>query len=167
MVYLTKIFEMQGLFRIILVIFTCLTIGYLSGIQTRESIETWYLTLEKPVFNPPNWVFAPVWTVLYALMGVAAGRVWNRMHLDEKEVKKGFSFFVIQLALNVLWSFIFFSMHNPFLALIEIFLLWLMIYETYISFKKVDAVSGKLLIPYLAWVAFAGVLNGSIWWLNK
>jgi translocator protein len=152
--------------RIALVVTTCLVIGYLSGMQTKESITTWYPTLIKPFFNPPNWVFAPVWTMLYIMMGVAGGLVWNQVEQKPDEVKKGFMFFIIQLGLNALWSYLFFGLHNPLLALIEIVLLLLMIFETYNQFKKVNVLASKLLIPYLVWVTFALVLNASIWWLN-
>jgi tryptophan-rich sensory protein len=138
-----------------------------SGMVTRDSITTWYPTLVKPVFNPPNWIFAPVWTLLYIMMGVAGGMVWNRIDTDEEKVKKAFKIFIAQLALNALWSYLFFGLHNPLLALIEIILLWLLIFECYNQFKKIDKVAGMLLLPYLAWVSFATVLNGSIWWLNK
>lgn len=158
---------MQKILRIAVVLMTCLVVGYLSGMVTRESITTWYPTLVKPSFNPPNWIFAPVWTILYIMMGVAGGMVWNRMEQDTERVKKAFAFFIIQLALNAIWSLLFFYLHNPFLALIEIVLLWLLIFETYTQFKKIDKVAGMLLIPYLAWVSFAMVLNGSIWWLNR
>ncbi|WP_395066814.1 TspO/MBR family protein [Flavobacterium sp.] len=158
---------MQKILRIAVVVMTCLVIGYFSGMVTRESITTWYPTLIKPVFNPPNWIFAPVWTVLYIMIGVAGGMVWNRLELDPEKVKKAFLFFVIQLALNALWSYLFFGFHNPLLALIEIVLLWLIIFETYTQFKKIDKVAGMLFIPYLAWVSFAMILNGSIWWLNR
>jgi len=157
---------MQKILRIVLVVATCLTIGYLSGMVTRDSITTWYPTLVKPVFNPPNWIFAPVWSLLYIMMGVAGGMVWNRYYVNLL-VKKALGFFVIQLGLNALWSYLFFGLHNPFLALIEIVLLWLMIFETYNQFKKIDKVAGFLMIPYLAWVSFATILNASIWWLNK
>jgi len=146
---------------------TCLVIGYLSGMVTRESITTWYPTLVKPFFNPPNWVFAPVWTILYIMMGIAGGLVWNKIETNEENVKTAFKYFIIQLTLNAVWSFIFFYLHNPFLALIEIVLLWLMIFETYNQFKKIDSKAGMLLLPYLAWVSFAAVLNGAVWWLNR
>lgn len=158
---------MQRILRIVLVVMTCLAIGYLSGKVTQESITTWYPTLIKPVFNPPNWIFPIAWTILYIMMGVAGGLIWNYLESDQEKVKKAFMFFIIQLALNALWSYLFFGLHNPFLALIEIILLWLMIFETYTQFKKIDKVAGMLLIPYLAWVTFATVLNASIWWLNK
>lgn len=158
---------MQKVLRISVVLMTCLVIGYLSGMVTRESITTWYPTLIKPVFNPPNWIFAPVWTTLYIMMGIAGGLVWIKLESDTENVKKAFKFFVFQLALNALWSFIFFYLHNVLLALIEIVLLLLMIYETYKQFLKIDKNAGRLLIPYMIWVSFATVLTASIWWLNR
>jgi tryptophan-rich sensory protein len=155
--------------RILIVVVTCLAIGYFSGMATQSSIKTWFPTLIKPSFNPPNWVFAPVWSMLYIMMGIAAGMVWNRLEytMDKELVKKSLVFFAIQLGLNALWSVLFFGLRNPMLALIEIVLLWLMIYETYIKFGKIDKIAGYLFLPYLAWVSFATVLNASIWWLNK
>lgn len=158
--------KMQKTLRIIVVVMTCLVIGYLSGMVTRQSITTWYPTLVKPVFNPPNWIFAPVWTSLYIMMGIAGGLVWNKLEGNEAIVKKAFLFFIIQLALNALWSLIFFNLHNLLLASIEVVLLLLMIYETYNQFKKIDKIAGFLLIPYIAWVSFATVLTISIWYLN-
>jgi tryptophan-rich sensory protein len=159
--------KMQKILRVSVVVMTCLVVGYLSGMVTRESITTWYPTLVKPIFNPPNWLFAPVWSILYIMMGIAGGLVWNKIETDEKNVMTAFKYFIIQLALNVAWSFIFFYLHNPFLALIEIVLLGLMIFETYNQFKKIDSKAGMLLLPYLTWVCFATVLNASIWWLNR
>ena len=101
------------------------------------------------------------------MMGIAAGLVWNRIDYEKEAVKKALVFFVIQLALNALWSILFFGIRNPFLAFIEIILLWLMIYETYVKFGKIDKIAGYLFIPYILWVSFAAVLNGSIWWLNR
>lgn len=158
---------MQKILRIATVIMTCLAVGYISSIVTRENIPTWYALINKPFFTPPNWVFAPVWTLLYIMMGFAAGSVWNKIDTDEANVKKAFLFFLIQLALNALWSYLFFGLHNPMLASFEIILLWLMIYETYVQFKKIDKISGYLLLPYLAWVSFATLLTFSIWYLNR
>lgn len=158
---------MNKITRILAVVVTCLAIGYFSGIVTRSSIETWYPTLIKPSFNPPNWVFAPAWSLLYLLMGVAAGLVWDRIEHEKEAVKKALIFFAIQLALNALWSYLFFGLMNPLLALIEIVVLWLMIYETLLKFIKINKVAGYLLVPYLLWVSFATILNASIWWLNK
>ncbi|MNF67430.1 TspO/MBR family protein [compost metagenome] len=158
---------MNKITRILTVVVTCLAIGYFSGIVTRSSITTWYPTLVKPSFNPPNWIFAPVWSMLYVMMGVAAGLVWSKIESDKEAVKKALVVFAIQLALNALWSYLFFGLHNPLLAGLEIIILWLMIYETYIQFAKINKIAGFLLIPYLLWVSFATVLNGSIWWLNR
>ena len=157
---------MQKILKIVLVVVLCVTVGYLSGLVTRESILTWYVTLNKPSFNPPNWVFAPVWTLLYIIMGVAAGMIWTS-NSEEQTTKKALGFFAIQLGLNALWSCLFFGLHNPLLALIEIILLWLMILETYNLFKKINKTAGILLLHYLAWVSFATILNASIWWLNR
>jgi benzodiazapine receptor len=153
--------------KILTMVVTCVAIGYLSGEVTRESVDTWYPTLIKPVFNPPNWVFAPVWSTLYIMMGIAAGLVWDRIEMQKETVKKGLLYFAVQLGLNALWSYLFFGMHNTLLAMIEIVLLWLMIYETFIQFNKVNKIAAYLLIPYLLWVTFAAVLNASIWWLNR
>jgi len=158
---------MNKISKILVVVVTCLVVGYFSGMVTRSSITTWYPTLIKPSFNPPNWVFAPVWTMLYAMMGVAAGLVWSRIDFEKEVVKKALIFFAVQLALNALWSYLFFGLKNPMLAGIEIIILWLMIYETYIKFVKINKMAGYLMIPYLLWVSFASVLNASIWWLNR
>ena len=153
--------------KILLCATTCIGVGYLSGMATQSSVTTWFPTLTKPSFNPPSWVFAPVWSLLYMMMGIAAGLVWNRIDYEKEVVKKALVFFVIQLALNALWSILFFGIRNPFLAFIEIILLWLMIYETYVQFGKIDKIAGYLFVPYILWVSFAAVLNGSIWWLNR
>ncbi|MBD0724222.1 sensory protein TspO [Flavobacterium sp. L1I52] len=158
---------MNKITKILTVVVTCLAVGYFSGIVTRSAIVDWYPTLIKPSFNPPNWVFAPVWTLLYIMMGVAAGLVWNRIDFEKEIVKKALIVFAIQLALNALWSYLFFGLHNPMLAGLEIILLWLIIYETYLQFSKINKISGYLFIPYLTWVSFAAVLNASIWWLNR
>ena len=158
---------MKKIFRISAVVATCLAVGYFSGMVTRSAITTWYPTLIKPSFNPPNWIFAPVWSLLYTMMGVAAGLVWNEIDSKKEIVKKALIVFAIQLILNALWSFLFFGLKNPLLAGIEIVVLWLLIYETYIQFSKIDKIAGYLFIPYLAWVSFAALLNGSIWWLNR
>ena len=158
---------MNKITRILTVVVTCLVIGYFSGMVTKSAIVTWYPTLVKPSFNPPNWIFAPVWSMLYIMMGVAAGLVWNRIEFEKELVKKALVLFAIQLALNALWSYLFFGLKNPMLAGIEIVLLWLMIFETYSKFVKINKIAGYLFIPYLLWVSFAMVLNGSIWWLNR
>ena len=158
---------MNKYLKIIYCVAICLAVGYLSSIVTQSSIKTWYPTIEKPSFNPPNWVFAPVWTMLFIMMGIAAGMVWNKLETNKELVKKGLLFFTVQLLLNALWSYLFFGLNNILLALIEIVLLWLIIYETYHIFKQIDKRASYLLIPYLAWVGFATILTGSIFWLNR
>lgn len=153
--------------KIVIALLVCLAVGYSASTVTRPSVESWYPTIVKPVFNPPNWIFMPMWTLLYILMAVAAGLVWDKIKQQTEEVKKALLFFIIQLTLNVIWSYLFFGLKNPLLALIEIVILWLMIYETYLKFVKINKTVGYLLIPYLAWVGFATILNASIWWLNK
>jgi len=152
--------------KISILVVTCLAIGYLSSIVTKSSVDTWYPTIIKPSFNPPNWVFPIAWTTLFVFMGIAGGLVWDKIKIKPDEVKKALVFFAIQLALNALWSLLFFGLRNPMLAMIEIILLWLMIYETFVKFNKIDKISGYLFVPYLLWVSFAAVLNVSIWWLN-
>jgi benzodiazapine receptor len=158
---------MNKVVKIVIALVICLMVGYSASVVTRPSVESWYPTLIKPAFNPPNWIFMPVWTLLYILMAVAAGLVWDKIKEQNQEVKVALGFFLIQLTLNAIWSYIFFGLKNPMLALIEIALLWLMIYETYLKFTKINKTAGYLLIPYMAWVAFAGILNASIWWLNR
>ena len=158
---------MSTIFKILVMVATTVTLGYLAGQITQTSVETWYPTLNKPVFTPPNWAFPVAWGILYVFMGIAAGLVWGRMEVDEDNVKKGLKFFAIQFALNLLWSYLFFGMRNPLLAFGEIILLWLMIFETYVLFARVSRVAGYLFIPYILWVSYALVLNGTIWWMNR
>jgi tryptophan-rich sensory protein len=158
---------MSKIVKIAIAVAIGLGVGFGSSLVTQSSITTWYPTINKPSFNPPNEVFAPVWTILYVMMGVSAGLVWSKMEVVPVLVKKALWVFTIQLILNALWSFLFFGLQNPFLALAEIMLLWLMIFETIKLFKPIDALASKLMIPYLLWVSFAMVLNGSIWWLNS
>ena len=153
--------------RIIYCVAICLVVGYLSSITTQSSINTWYPTLIKPSFNPPNWLFAPVWTLLFIMMGIAAGMIWNQLENQRELVKKALLFFTVQLLLNALWSYLFFGLNNVLLALIEVILLWLVIYETFHIFRKIDKKAAYLFIPYLIWVAFAAILNGSIYYLNR
>lgn len=139
----------------------CLAVGAVGGYFTADSIPTWYAALQKPSWNPPSSVFAPVWTILYILMGVSAFMVWRE---GPSTVNMGL--FAVQLTLNLAWSILFFGMRRPDLAFYEIILLWLSILATALVFAKVDRVAGWLLAPYLAWVTFAAVLNFTIWRLN-
>jgi len=158
---------MHKILKILVLTATCIAVGYFSGLATQSGVNDWYPTLMKPSFNPPSWIFAPVWSTLYIMMGVAGGLVWARMEYEREAVRNALFLFAVQLALNGLWSLLFFGLKNPLLALIEIALLLLLIYETYLKFRKIDKVAGWLFIPYLLWVSFATILNASIWWLNK
>jgi benzodiazapine receptor len=153
--------------KIAIMVATCLAIGFLSGQATQAGVDNWFPLIKKPSFNPPAWLFAPVWTMLYIMMGVAAGMVWDHIDRQRDEVRKALIFFAIQLALNALWSVLFFGLRNPLLAFIEIIILWLMIFETYTQFRRIDTFASWLMLPYLAWVSFATVLNGTIWWMNR
>lgn len=144
----------------------CLTIGFIGSIFTTPSIPTWYATLEKPSFNPPNWIFAPVWTTLYILMGISAFLVW-RMGLSKLSVKITLTIFIIQLILNAFWSIAFFGLRSPIAGLIVIIILWIAILLTVISSLNVSKLAGILLIPYILWVSFASILNAMIYILNR
>ena len=151
--------------KIAITVSICLLVGYLSSIVTQSTIKTWYPTLIKPSFNPPNWIFAPVWTLLFILMGIAVGRVWfyGRRH---RWGKTALSHFIAQLLFNGLWSLVFFGLKNPLLGLLVILILWVLIQRTLFWFRLVDRKASFMLYPYLAWVSFATVLNGAILYLN-
>lgn len=140
-------------------------IAALGGAATSSSVSTWYQTLVKPTWNPPAWVFGPVWTLLYTLMAVAAWRVWLRP--EHPQTRAALGWYFTQLGLNALWSFLFFGLRRPDLALVEIELLLVCLVVVQLKFRRIDRVAGLLWLPYVAWVAFAAVLNSTIWWLNR
>ncbi len=142
----------------------CLAVAALGGAATASSVGNWYPTLAKPAFNPPNWIFAPVWTALYFMMAVAGWRVWRSDGL--RRARWALTLFALQLALNLAWSILFFGMHSIGAALIEIVVLLLAILATALAFWRRDRAAGMLFVPYAAWVAFAAVLNAAIWRLN-
>ncbi|MCW5771053.1 MAG: tryptophan-rich sensory protein [Rhodospirillaceae bacterium] len=143
----------------------CLTVGYLGSLWTAPGVRDWYPDLAKPPITPPNWVFAPVWTALYVLMAVAAWRVWRRAGFGGAPV--ALSLFGLQLALNLFWSYLFFDRHLIGAATVEIAVLFMSIAATAIAFARIDRLAALLLLPYLAWVGYAGVLTGWIWVLNR
>jgi tryptophan-rich sensory protein len=156
--------------RLLGAIIVCLGVGGIGSIATSDGTKTWYPTLEKPPFNPPSVVFGPVWTTLYVLMGIAEYLVWKEGRERpeiQREVKRAQKLFAIQLGLNLGWSFLFFKLQSPLIALIELILLWLAILATIRAFARLSRPATLLLLPYLAWTTFAGVLNASIWWLNR
>ena len=136
----------------------------LGAVATTPEIGGWYKTLAKPTWNPPDRVFGPVWTTLFVLMGIAAWLVWQRAGF--MAATKPLSLFAVQLVLNVAWSWIFFGLHQPGWAFVEIVILWLAIVATTMAFFRCSKIAGWLLVPYLAWVSFASVLNFTIWRMN-
>jgi len=142
----------------------CLGVAGLGGLLTAAGISTFYPTLYKPTWNPPNQIFGPVWTALYVMMAVAAWRVWRA---PGRTSKGPLVLFAIQLFLNLCWSGIFFTLHLLAFATLEIAALWLAIALTTIAFFKLDKIAGFLFLPYLAWVSFASVLTFTIWRLNS
>ncbi len=149
--------------RLIISISIPLLTGFVSSLFTMSSVFSWYAVLKKPAFTPPNWIFGPVWTALYILMGISLYLAWS-----SKSKPKKFAFFIfgVQMAFNFLWSIIFFGMHSPLLAFAEIILLWTAILVTIICFYRISRTAAYLMIPYLLWVSFAALLNFSIIQLN-
>lgn len=162
--------EINNTFKLIIAIAVSELAGIIGSVFTTPFIAGWYAGIVKPAINPPAWVFGPVWTTLYALMGIAAFLVWSSYAKATEDKKKGIrialALFGIQLVGNTLWSIIFFSLHSPGGALVEIVFLWLAILATIIAFSKISKPAAWLLVPYLFWVSFAGYLNYSIWVLN-
>ena len=143
-----------------------LAAGGIGSLATSRAIPTWYQTLQKPSFNPPDWLFGPAWTLLYLLMAVAAFLVWKQ-GLNVAGVRFALGAFLVQLALNSLWSVLFFGLRSPLAGLLDIIVLWTAIVATIVLFFRVSSQAGILLLPYLAWVTFAAVLNAAIYRLNR
>jgi benzodiazapine receptor len=154
--------DLLGLFAFIIL---CLAVSVGGGAITATSVDTWYQALEKPPFNPPDWLFAPVWTALYIMMGIAACRVWRLRSFEA--TRTAFSVFGVQLCLNLAWSFLFFGLQRIDLALLEIVILLVAIIANTIMFWRIERLAGLLFVPYVAWVAYATNLNASLWLLNK
>ncbi|MFH1896458.1 MAG: TspO/MBR family protein [bacterium] len=158
---------MKKYLPLVISIIICQLAGIVGAVFTTPAIPTWYASLNKPFFNPPAWVFGPVWTLLYTLMGVAAYLVWKKS-FDKLRIKpkKALKLFAVQLALNSLWSIIFFGLKIPFLAFLEILGLGGFIVLTMVEFRKISPRAFWLLLPYLLWVSFASLLNLAIVVLN-
>lgn len=152
---------MRDIFKLAISIVLPFLASAIGGIFTASSVSTWYVELAKPSFNPPSWVFGPVWTVLYLIIGISFYLVWKR-----KYDKIAFTIFGVQLVLNALWSVLFFGLKMPFLAFIEIVFLWLSIMLMIFYFYRISRISAYLLIPYVLWVTFAAILNFYIYILN-
>jgi tryptophan-rich sensory protein len=147
-----------------LAILACEVVGASGSVFTAMGLDGWYDTLAKPAFTPPSWVFAPVWTTLFALLGVALWLVWQADATDQRRI--ALLAFAVQFAFNVAWSAAFFGARSPIAGLAVIAVLWIAIVATIWTFDRVDRRAALLLLPYLAWVSFAAVLNFQLWWLN-
>lgn len=139
----------------------------LGGLATASSVKSWYPTLKKPAWNPPAWLFGPVWSLLYGLMGLASWLVWQQRPQNKAAVDSALKFYGVQLLLNTLWSILFFGLRRVDLALAEIAFLWSAIAGTVISFQRIRPVAALLMLPYLLWTTFAAALNATVWWLNR
>jgi tryptophan-rich sensory protein len=157
--------RINNFFKLIIAIVVSELAGIIGSVFTISAIPTWYAGLVKPVLNPPSWVFGPVWTTLYALMGIAAFLVW-KAGWERKEVRVALKIFGLQLFLNAIWSIIFFGLQIPGWALVDIAALWLAIVWTMFIFYKISKPAAYLLVLYILWVSFASYLNYSIWMLN-
>lgn len=140
--------------------------GLIGSVFTVSSVTGWYSTIIRPSIAPPNWIFGPVWTTLFVLMGIALFIVWKKEESQKKKVKTAIYLFACQLILNTLWSIIFFGLQSPGWAFVEIIFLWLAILASIIAFGRISKLAAWLLVPYIAWVSFAAYLNYSIWMLN-
>jgi len=150
--------------RLILSISIPLVAGFIGSVFTSPAVQSWYTTINKPSWNPPSWLFGPVWTTLFILMGIALYLVWSTKMSDK--VRWAFKMFAAQMVLNMLWSVFFFGMGNFWLAFGEIVVLWAFILATIISFGKVNKTAAWLLVPYILWVSFASYLNFTVAGLN-
>jgi len=152
--------------RLVISIVLCQSAGVIGSIFTARSVSTWYPTLRRPFFNPPSWVFGPVWITLYLLMGISLFLVW-RKGVGTAQVRVAIVAFAVQLILNAAWSGAFFGLRSPLAGLIVILLLWVAISVTIVLFRQISALASLILIPYIAWVSFAAILNASIYALNR
>jgi translocator protein len=157
--------DMSNIVKLIIALIIPLAVGGISGFFTASSVDNWYQTVNKPSWNPPNWVFGPVWITLYVLMGIALYLVW-KSGADESVKKTAIILFAVQLGLNFFWSFIFFNQHQIGWALAEIIAMWIMILLTIFAFARANNTAAWLLVPYISWVSFATILNYTIWKLN-
>jgi translocator protein len=158
-------YKLNEIPRLIVSILIPLVIGSVGSIVTISQIPTWYSTLSKPSWAPPNWLFGPVWTTLYILMGIALFLVW-REGLNRSDVRFAILIFAVQLVLNLLWSIVFFTYHSLFGSFILIMILWIAILANIIAFSIISRTAGLLLVPYIVWVSIASYLNYSVYLLN-
>jgi len=155
----------RDIVKLVISLVACQCAGLVGSIFTSPAISTWYAALGKPLFSPPNWLFAPAWGTLYLLMGVAAFLIW-RQGFSKEGVKSAMVIFLVQLVINALWSVAFFGLKSPIAGVVVIVILWIAILVNILKFFRLSAVAGSLLIPYILWVSFATALNIAIWMLN-
>ncbi len=156
---------MKSWMKLLISVIGCELVGVLSALFTISGIKDWYLYLNKPFFAPPNWIFGPAWTTLYFLMGVAIYLIWTQDQ-KKKKVKMAVQFFLAQLAVNFIWSPIFFGLRAPALGLVTILVMWGLVFMTMKKFYPISKPAFYLLVPYIAWVSFATLLNAAIVVLN-
>ncbi|HMQ80823.1 MAG TPA: tryptophan-rich sensory protein [Ignavibacteria bacterium] len=156
---------MKILLKLIFSIIICQLAGVIGSFFTVSNITSWYIDLNKPLLNPPNWVFGPVWITLYFLMGIALFLVWNK-GLQSRFNRNAIILFMVQLLLNSLWSIVFFGLHQLLFSIFVIVLLWLLIFINIVQFGRISKTAAYLLIPYILWVSFASYLNIAIYILN-
>jgi benzodiazapine receptor len=161
-----KKFRLPDIWRLILSVAICQLAGFIGSIFTTAAIPTWYASLNKPSFTPPNWLFSPVWITLFIIMGVSLFLVW-RERSESIHAKPALVTFGAQLVLNVFWSIAFFGLKSPIAGLIVIIALWIAIFATILRFRKVSELASMLLIPYIVWVTFAAILNFALFQLNR
>lgn len=159
--------QKSDIFSLAVALFAPFVVAGIGGWITASSVSTWYPGLKKPAWNPPNWIFGPVWTVLYLLMGIASWLVWRKRATQAVQVRAALGWYGLQLGLNLLWSLLFFGLRRIDLALVEIVALWTALATTLLKFGQVRRSSAALLVPYLLWTTFAMFLNVTIWRLNR
>lgn len=157
---------MKDIVKLLISIIICQAVGFIGSLFTTPNIPTWYATLKKPGFAPPNWLFAPVWTILFLLMGIAFYLVW-RQGWNNPPVKSAMIIFIVHFVVNILWSAVFFGLKSPLAGFFVIVTLWFLILLTIIYFTNVSKIAGILFIPYLLWVSFASVLNFMLYKINR
>lgn len=158
--------KLSSTWKFIIAILLCESIGILGGFLASANNNDWFDTLNKPAWNPPGYLFGPVWTVLYLMMGIALGIIWTNKSTEQSKFN-AYSLFAVQLFLNFWWSIFFFNFHSPTLALVDIVLMIITIILTIFSFSTFSKTASWLLVPYIAWVSFASILNFTIWNLNR
>ena len=158
-------FNLKEILKLIASVIVVFIAGAIGNFFTLSEITTWYAALTKPTWTPPNWLFGPVWTTLYILMGIALYLIWSK-GLEHKDVKIAIGVFAVQLILNTLWSIVFFGMHSLFGGVVTIIILWIAILANIIVFYRISKPAGLLLVPYIVWVSIASYLNYSVYLLN-